>query len=141
MKRALMLIPAATLAAMATVASTTAAAAGPVDGPIAVNLPPRVSLTSPADGFVGVLGCPVTFAAVAEDIDNQILLGRPATPDDVPVIADDGIDRVEFYLNGHLLAADYTAPYEVTVDRGPFVPRTRGRTRPSRGRTTTTSRS
>lgn len=29
----------------------------------------------------------------------------------------DGVDRVQFYLNGELLATDDTAPYEVTVDR------------------------
>src|SRR6266545_723416 len=113
-------------AVVASAAGVATAVAGSVDAPIAVNLPPRVDLTGPTDGFVGVLGCPVTFTAVAVDPDNEIMQLRLITTDDIPVIADNGIERVEFYLNGHLLATDSTAPYEVTVAQGPFVPATAG---------------
>lgn len=121
MKRKLTLVGAVMLAAATSVTGATTAAADSFAGPRPINLPPRVALTSPADGFGGVIGCPVTFAAIAVDVDDQILHGS-ATSDDIPIIADDAIDRVEFYLNGRLLATDDFAPYDVTVTHGPFIP-------------------
>jgi hypothetical protein len=85
-----------------------------------------VALTSPIDAGGGVIGCPVTFAATAVDVDDQILSGKQI-PGDIPIIADDGIDRVEFYVNGHLLATDDFPPYEITVQVGPFIPATDGK--------------
>ncbi|GAA0984255.1 hypothetical protein GCM10009555_057620 [Acrocarpospora macrocephala] len=120
MRRSLVLIGALTLAS---VAGAGTAMGDPVAGPIAKNLPPRVALISPTDGFIGVSGCPITFSASAVDGDNEIMRG----PDDIPIFAPDGIDRVEFYVNDRLLATDNIAPYEITVDRGPFIPQSSGK--------------
>jgi hypothetical protein len=120
MRRKLMLMGTVALAAAASVATGMTAAADPIDGPMEINLPPQVALTSPTDDSGGVLGCPFTFAATAADPDNEIMGGGSTT-------VDDGIDRVEFYLNGELLATDDTTPYEVTVVNGPFIPRLDGK--------------
>jgi hypothetical protein len=124
-KRKLTLVTAAALVAAASLVGATATAAAGTEGPRAINLPPRVALTSPIDGGGGVIGCPIMFAATAGDVDDQILSGKQM-PGDIPVIADDGIDRVEFYLNDRLLATDDFPPYEVTVVHGPFIPATDG---------------
>jgi Big-like domain-containing protein len=124
-RRKLILAGAVMLAAVTSVAGAMTATAGQIDGPRPINLPPRVALTSPTDGSGGVFGCPFTFAAVALDPDDEILWGPPATSDDWTA-SEAGIDRVEFHLNGQLLATDDTAPYEVTVRNGPFVHRFEG---------------
>lgn len=64
----------------------------PCDG-VGGNQPPEVTLTSPEAGFGTPITCPAPLAAEATDPDGAI-------------------DRVEFYVNGELVATDDTAPYE-----------------------------
>ncbi|WP_173160397.1 Ig-like domain-containing protein [Phytohabitans suffuscus] len=87
-----------------------------------------------------MIGCPITFAATAVDVNDQILTGEQI-PGDIPIITDDGIDRVEFYVNDRLLATDDLPPYEVTVARDRSSPPPTARTPRSPAHTTTTPRS
>jgi len=84
-----------------------AVAAGPNGGPaaaafdqlslisVAANVPPVVSLTSPADGQTFVPGTGVAIAANASD------------PDDV-------VTQVDFKVNGTTVASDSASPYTAT---------------------------
>ena len=63
-----------------------------IDGPtFAVNTPPTVSLTAPADGTTVMTGAIIALTADATDTD--------------------GISKVEFYEGANLLGQDTTAPY------------------------------
>ena len=61
----------------------------------AANQPPTVSLTSPPDGGTFSTTDTITFSANASD--------------------DVGVNRVEFYSDGILIASDSTSPYSVTA--------------------------
>ena len=60
------------------------------------NQPPTVTLTSPAPGAVVLIGRTLTLAATAGDPDGAV-------------------DRVEFLVDGTVVATDDTAPYEASV--------------------------
>lgn len=71
----------------------------PCDGGPANDEPPTVTLTQPSGGSAGyVPPCPFVLAAEASD--------------------PDGVDRVEFYVNGKLVGTDDTFPYRVDIPRG-----------------------
>ena len=65
----------------------------PLDG----NLPPTVSITSPAEGTGFTAPSPITITADAADPDGTVT-------------------NVEFFVNGMLVGADNTAPYSVVYD-------------------------
>ena len=73
--------------------------AAPCDGttPPVNEEPPTVTLTYPTSTLSYVDGCPLLFTAEASD--------------------PDGIDRVEFYVNGVLVGTADTAPYRLEVSR------------------------
>jgi len=61
----------------------------------AVNTPPSVAITSPTDGAVIPAPGPVTVSATASD-------------------AETSVQRVEFYVDGALVATDFDAPYSTS---------------------------
>ena len=68
---------------------------------IAANMPPVVSLVTPAMIALFGEGDPVAITASASDPDDRVV-------------------RVEFRVNGHLVGSDDTAPYAATWRAGPI---------------------
>jgi hypothetical protein len=69
-------------------------------GPPAVNQPPAVTLTAPADGASFTAPATITLAATASDTDGAIA-------------------TVEFYAGATLIGTDNTSPYSVTWNSVP----------------------
>ncbi|MCC7240575.1 MAG: hypothetical protein IT180_01510 [Acidobacteria bacterium] len=76
---------------------------GPTSAPVVVtvNAAPLVSFTAPASGTVYPVGSTVTVSTSASDPDGTVA-------------------RVDFYVNGGLLASDTAAPFSLTASGVPY---------------------